>query len=77
MGVGRVRMVKGRSGALAVTTVFRARVARSASRVWKLWTGAPSGVRPVALLARADGERCTLATGLSRKASAASFLSSS
>ena len=36
-------------------TVFRARVARSVSRVWKLWTGAPSAVRPVALLASAAG----------------------
>ena len=61
-----MRMVKGRSGAMAVTMVLRARVARSASRLWKLWTGAPSAVRPVALLARAAGERCALATGLSR-----------
>ena len=38
-GVGRVRTVKGRLGAMAVTTVLRARVARSASRLWKLWTG--------------------------------------
>src|SRR5271169_4966907 len=57
-GVGRVRTVKGRSGAMAVTTVLRARVARSASRLWKLWTGAPSAVLPVAFLATARGERC-------------------
>src|ERR1700689_4235974 len=75
-GVGRVRTVKGRSGAMAVTTVLRARVARSASRLWKLWTGAPSAVLPVAFLATARGERCVLATGLSRNAAAA-FLSSS
>src|SRR5208282_1062215 len=77
IGVGRVRMVKVRSAAVAVTTVLRASVARSASRLWKLWTGAPSWVRPVALLARAAGERCALATGLSRRASAASLSSSS
>src|SRR5271170_8433394 len=76
-GVGRVRTVKGRSGAMAVTTVLRARVARSASRLWKLWTGAPSAVLPVAFLATARGERCALATGLSRNAAAASLSSSS
>ena len=63
MGVGRVRTVKGRSGAIAVTTVFRARVARSASRVWKLWTGTPSAVRPVALLASARGRALRLGDG--------------
>ena len=60
MGVGRVRTVKGRSGAMAVTIVLRASVARSASRLWKLWTGAPSAVRPVALLARARGRALRL-----------------
>src|SRR5277367_4858874 len=76
-GVGGLRTVKGRSGAMAVTTVLRARVARSASRLWKLWTGAPSAVLPVAFLATARGERCALATGLSRNAAAASLSSSS
>src|SRR5271154_188293 len=76
-GVGRVRTVKGRSGAMAVTTVLRARVARSASRLWKLWTGAPSAVLPVAFFATARGDRCALATGLARRASAASLSSSS
>src|SRR5208282_4538345 len=37
MGVGRVVMVKGMSGARAVATVFRVMVARSAISVWKLW----------------------------------------
>jgi len=31
-----------------ISTVFLVSVARSAIRVWKLWTGRPSGVRPVA-----------------------------
>ena len=55
MGVGRAVMVKGRSGAMAVVTVFRAMVARSASRVWKLWTGRPSLVRPGGLLGDGGG----------------------
>src|SRR5208337_2661252 len=77
MGVGRVVMVKGRSGAMAVVTVFLVSVARSASRVWKLWTGRPSSVRPVVCLATAAGERCALATTLARSASAACLSSSS
>src|SRR5271166_1497440 len=55
MGVGRAVMVKGIPGAIAVSTVFLVSVARSAMRVWKLWTGRPSSVRPVVCLARAAG----------------------
>src|SRR5208337_973626 len=77
MGVGRVVIVKGRSGARAVVTVFRVMVARSAISVWKLWTGRPSGVRPVVCLATAAGDRSALATTLARSASAASLSSSS
>ena len=43
MGVGRAVMVKGRPGAVAISTVFLVSVARSAIRVWKLWTGRRSG----------------------------------
>jgi Copper chaperone PCu(A)C len=45
--VGRVSTVIGKFGATAVMIVLRASVARSASRVWKLCTGNPSGVTPV------------------------------
>ena len=34
------------SGAAAVTTSLRVSVARSARRLWKLWTARPSSVRP-------------------------------
>ena len=69
-GVGRAIKVKGCSGAMAVTRVFRVSVARSASRVRKLWTGRPSSVRPVVCLLTAAGERSALATTLARSASA-------
>ena len=63
--VGRVCRTKAWSGLSAVTTVLRASVARSASRLWKLWTGRPSGVRAVASAWRwPTGERCALATTL-------------
>src|SRR5271166_3754658 len=77
MGVGRAVMVKGIPGAIAVSTVFLVSVARSAMRVWKLWTGRPSSVRPVVCLARAAGERSALATTLARSASAACLSASS
>ena len=32
---------------VTISTLFWVRVARSAMRVWKLWTGRPSVVRPV------------------------------
>src|SRR5438477_11678690 len=73
MGVGRAIKVKGCSGAMAVTRVFRVRVARSSRRVRKLWTGRPSSVRPVVCLVTAAGERSALATTLERCASAASL----
>jgi 7,8-dihydro-6-hydroxymethylpterin-pyrophosphokinase len=57
---------------MAVTRVLRVRVARSASRVRKLWTGRPSPVRPVVCLATAAEERSALATTPARSASAAS-----
>src|SRR3984893_18073910 len=76
-GVGRAIKVKGCSGAMAVTRVFRVRVARSARRVRKLWTGRPSSVRPVVCLVTAAGERRALATMLERCASAASLSLSS
>jgi hypothetical protein len=66
MGVGRAVRVKGCSGAMAVTRVFRVRVARSSRRVRKLWTGRPSSVRPVVCLVTAAGERPALATTLER-----------
>src|SRR5438132_8544106 len=77
MGVGRAVRVKGCSGAMAVTRVFRVRVARSLRRVRKLWTGRPSSVRPVVCLMTAPGERSALATTLERCASAASLSVSS
>src|SRR5260221_8800587 len=40
---------------MAVTRVFRVRVARSSRRVRKLWTGRPSSVRPVVCLVTAAG----------------------
>src|SRR5439155_22231900 len=49
---------------MAVTRVFRVRVARSLRRVRKLWTGRPSSVRPVVCLVTAAGERSALATML-------------
>src|SRR5713226_3459171 len=76
-GVGRAVRVKGCSGAMAVTRVFRVRVARSLRRVRKLWTGRPSSVRPVVCLVTAAGERSALATTLERCASAASLSVSS
>src|SRR5512132_4390945 len=45
------------SGAAAVTTSLRVSVARSARRLWKLWTARPSSVRPRVCSARAAGER--------------------
>jgi hypothetical protein len=77
MGVGRAVTVKGCSRAMAVTKVFRVRVARSSIRVRKLWTGRPSSVRPVVCLVTAAGERPALATTLERCASAASLSVSS
>ena len=44
-------------------TLFRVRLARSCSRVWKLWTGCPSSVRLSMALRRAAGETLALATG--------------
>jgi hypothetical protein len=60
MGVGRPVRVKDCSGLIAVTRVFRVRVARSLSRVRKLWTGRPFSVRPVVCLVTAAGERSAL-----------------
>jgi hypothetical protein len=77
MGVGRAVMVKGMPGAVAISTVFLVSVARSAIRVWKLWTGRPSGVRPVVYLVSAAGERSALATTEGRSASAVSLSSPS
>ena len=55
----------------AVVTWIRHFVARSASRLRKLWTGRPSSVRPVAFRLAA-AERSALATMLVRIAAAAS-----
>ena len=55
IGVGLAVMVKGSSGVRAVTTVLRVRVMSSAIRVWKLWTGNPSSVRPLFRLLTAEG----------------------
>ena len=49
-------------GAAAMAMVLRVKVASSASRDWKLWTGRPSAVRLVAALRRAALERCAGAT---------------
>ena len=70
IGVGLVVVVKGWSGLSALTMVARVRVARSASRLWKLWTGRPSWVTPRVSLSWAAWERGALATMLSREASA-------
>jgi len=77
IGVGLVTMVKWWFGAIAVATVLRASVARSAIRLWKLCTGSPSAVRQVVCLVTAASDRCALATGLERSASAASLSVSS
>jgi hypothetical protein len=50
-------------------TVLRVSVARSASKVRKLWTGRPASVRLVLALRFAAGEGWALATGEERKAS--------
>ena len=50
------------------SATFLVSVARSAIRVWKLWTGRPSGVRPVVFLVTAAGERSALATTEGRSA---------
>ena len=65
IGVALAVIVKGSSGVRAVTTVFLVRVMRSAIRVWKLWTGSPSSVRPLVCLLTAEGDRLALATALS------------
>ena len=77
IGVGLVSTVSGKLGVIAVTMVLRAKVARSASREWKLCTGSPSPVRRVICLATAPGERCAVATTLERRASAAALSVSS
>jgi len=64
--VGRAVRVKGRSGSMAVTRVLQVSVARSASKVRKLWTGSPSSVRSVVCLVVAAGERSALAAALAR-----------
>ena len=53
-------------------TRLRVRVARSASRLRKLWAGRPSGVRFVPALARAACERRAGSTGEARAAAAVS-----
>jgi hypothetical protein len=57
------------------------RVARQGGQIGKQGLkavdGAPTAVRPEALLASASGERCALATGVAREASAACRSSSS
>ena len=70
VSVGLVTTVSGWFGVIAVTTVFRAIVARSASNVWKLCTGNPSDVNFVVCFSRAAGERCAGATTLVRDSSA-------
>lgn len=71
IGVGPVSTVSGKVGVIAVMTVLRTKVARSASSEWKLCTGSRSSVRPVVCMATATGERCAVATTLERIASAA------
>ena len=75
--VGLVTTVSGWFGVIAVTTVFRAIVPRSASNVWKLCTGRPSGLNFVVCFCTAVGERCAGATTLVRKASAVCLSASS
>src|SRR5262249_13539282 len=65
VGVASIGMLR----ALARRTVLRVKVARSASRVRKLWTGSPSAVGLALGLGLAGGEGCALATGEVRKAS--------
>ncbi len=48
---------------MAVTTVLRARVARSARRLWKLWTGAPVGGSAGGLLGDGLGRALRLGDG--------------
>lgn len=69
MGVGLAVIVIGRFGEIAVVTVLRASVARSAIRLWKLWTGKPSSVCLVVCLWSAAGDRSALATTLERRVS--------
>ena len=54
--LGKTRKIFSR--VLAFAIVFRAKVASSASRDWKLCTGSTSSVRLLAGLVRAAEERC-------------------
>src|SRR5436309_14330987 len=75
-GVGVVTSWKpGRAGS-ADWIWLRQMVARSASRLVKLCTGRPAGVRLAAALAAAREERAAGATGLGRAAAAAAWSSS-
>src|SRR5260221_9517353 len=75
-GVGVVTSWKaGRAGS-AGWIWLRQMVARSVSRLSKLCTGWPAGVRLAAALASARGERAAGATGLGRVASAAALAAS-
>ena len=56
-GVGRASMSAVMAPGTAGRTRLRVRVARSPSRLRKLWTGRPSGVRFLPALARAAFER--------------------
>ena len=61
IGVGLVWRVKRYFSLSAVVAWIRQYVARSASRLRKLWTGRPSSVRPVACLRLAAAECSALA----------------
>ena len=65
-GVGLARTSAVAFSRPCIRTRFRVRVARSASRVWKLWTGSPCGVRLPLALARAAGDRRAGWTGEER-----------
>src|SRR6266498_2880169 len=75
-GVGVVTRWKGGRAGSAGWIWLRQMVARSASRLVKLCTGRPAGVRLAAALARARGDRAAGATGLRRAASAVALSSS-
>src|SRR5271165_1872084 len=69
--VGSVGRSKRYFGLLGRLTLLRARVARSARRLRKLWTGIPSSVRREVALRMAAGERLAGATMDCRSAAAA------
>ncbi len=69
-GVGLATIGNGCCGASGSVTWFSVSVPRSASSVWKLCTGSPSGVCLLAALALVLAETCAFSTGDCRSARA-------